>query len=1158
MVYRPDPASIRFIKYVATVIGVAFFYFVLGKLGIMLSVPPGFATIIWPPSGLALAACIAFGNRVLPGVFAGSFLVNLSVSNHLDLISMMNWDALTIPTIIALGSTLQAAVTRQVIVKLFGYPVNVHNARQLLTLVLCIIPLNCAIASSAGVGILYIEGIVLPENVGNNWVTWWLGDFVGILIFTPVVLCLPILNKAIMWRGQNAKSQHKLAVFFLLIPVAVTFYAWKISSVYMYEKNEMAFGIHTNSAFGSLRDRLNSYKYALKGGYGFFMGSNEVSYDEWNEYVESLELDKNFKGINGIGWINRVKNEELQEYLHIAREKIVPDFNVHPDQSLATGERYIITYISPLERNRQAIGLDVAFEKNRFEAATKAMETGEITITKRIALVQDAGKTPGFLIYVPVYKKGMPTETVSQRQKNLIGWIYAPFIAKSFMDGVSEVQGKYLHIRVYDGQKEEKDSLVYSSYRLDRSLYHPRYTMMKEMDVGHRKWTIVFESTPAFEAEIKSYEPVLILVGGTLITTLFAGLLISLFIRANSIQKEVEKKTEEIQGHQRQLQMIFDNVPARIWYKDDKNNILKLNRQAAKSMGGEIMDFEGRNTKEFFPDMADKYLQDDLIALNGNKPLLGIVENYKPIAGEENWIRTDKVPFTDPITGTKTLLVVSQDITEAMKVEENLKLSEERYDLAVKGMSAGLWDVNLKTGEVFWSEQYKKIIGIKDQDFIANLDEFKNRLYPEDKEKVIESIHRHFNEKTPHDMEFRMRHEDGHYVWVHGTAQAIWDEVGNVIRVAGSIVDISERKFAESALIRSEELNNLAVRGMSVGLWDWNILTGEITMSYKMHEILHWNFGKSFTSNFDELIERLHPDDVEKVTNDLHEHLENRVPYDTECRIKLDTGEYIWIQTCGQAKWDDSGAPTRMVGSIADINSRKQAEEHLIQSNAELERFAYVASHDLQEPLRMIRNFTQLLSEEYGKAFDHQAEEYMKYIINGAARMQNLVSDLLEYSRVNREGAAIEDVDTGKILQVIKENLKQMLLESNGSILHGNLPVIQGNPVYITSLLQNLIVNGMKYRNKNVTPEIRIHVDDKSDFWLFSVSDNGIGIKEEYREQIFMAFKRLHRNSEYQGTGIGLAICKKIIEGMGGKIWVESDFGKGSTFFFTIPKTKQN
>lgn len=244
-------------------------------------------------------------------------------------------------------------------------------------------------------------------------------------------------------------------------------------------------------------------------------------------------------------------------------------------------------------------------------------------------------------------------------------------------------------------------------------------------------------------------------------------------------------------------------------------------------------------------------------------------------------------------------------------------------------------------------------------------------------------------------------------------------------------------------------------------------------------------------------------------------------------------------------------------GIVRDISDRKKAEDEIIRSNEELERFAYIASHDLQEPLRLITNFTNLLFDEYQDSFDDQAAQYMNFIMDASRRMQDLVGDLLEYSRIGHEDAGFSEFDSKVFTELALNNLRESITETNAEISIGNLPVIYAKPIRFTRLIQNLVVNAIKYRKKEIAPKIEINVKETKDAWLYSVSDNGIGIKNEYLEQIFIIFKRLHGKSEYQGTGIGLAVCKKIVESFEGKIWAESEFGKGSVFYFTVPK-KQN
>ncbi len=243
-----------------------------------------------------------------------------------------------------------------------------------------------------------------------------------------------------------------------------------------------------------------------------------------------------------------------------------------------------------------------------------------------------------------------------------------------------------------------------------------------------------------------------------------------------------------------------------------------------------------------------------------------------------------------------------------------------------------------------------------------------------------------------------------------------------------------------------------------------------------------------------------------------------------------------------------------------EIAERLEAERKLEQlttdlkrSNQELETFAYVAAHDLQEPLRAVTGYTQLLVDEYQDRLDETALEYMDLVADGATRMQQLIQDLLAYSRVSSRGQEFTPVDVNIVLHQALKNLQVAIAESNANISHDPLPTIAGDKTQLVQLFQNLIGNAIKFRQKE-PPQVHIAGELKEGDWLFSVQDNGIGIKSQYLDRIFEIFKRLHTRREFPGTGIGLAICKKIVERHQGRIWAESQLGEGTTFYFTIPE----
>ncbi len=251
------------------------------------------------------------------------------------------------------------------------------------------------------------------------------------------------------------------------------------------------------------------------------------------------------------------------------------------------------------------------------------------------------------------------------------------------------------------------------------------------------------------------------------------------------------------------------------------------------------------------------------------------------------------------------------------------------------------------------------------------------------------------------------------------------------------------------------------------------------------------------------------------------------------------------------------------LASIRDITERKRAEEairrqaeELARSNEDLQQFAYVASHDLQEPLRTVTSFAQLLEQRYKGQLDEQGERWIEHIVDGSNRMQTLIKDLLAYSRVSTHGQEFSLCDTNTVLRIALKNLGGAIETSGAEIAYGSLPKLPGDQNQLVSLFQNLLGNAIKYRGEQPL-RIDIDVHQKNSEWLFSVQDNGIGIDAQFAERIFIIFQRLHSRKKYAGTGIGLALCKRIVDRHGGRIWVESELGQGATFFFTLPATNR-
>jgi PAS domain S-box-containing protein len=370
--------------------------------------------------------------------------------------------------------------------------------------------------------------------------------------------------------------------------------------------------------------------------------------------------------------------------------------------------------------------------------------------------------------------------------------------------------------------------------------------------------------------------------------------------------------------------------------------------------------------------------------------------------------------------------------------------------------------------------------------------------------------------------------------------------------------EIADRKLAEERLRKSEERLRLALEAADLGTWSLDLTTDSAVRSLRHDEI--WGYSELQPQWGYEIAMQQVLQEDRSIVEEAHARAEETGTLSFEARVRWPDGSIHWIAPHGRVSYDSEGRPVRITGVVGEITGRKRAEQEreqliaeLERSNRELEQFAYISSHDLQEPLRMVTSYMQLLEKRYSGRLDEKSDKYINYAVEGAQRMQKLIEGLLAYSRIGTRGADFKPVVMNNVVDSAAANLKLSMLESDAVLTKEDLPLVYGDEPQLIQLLQNLLGNSIKFRKSDVAPKIHIAAQRKGHEWVFSVSDNGIGISPEYFDRIFQIFQRLHSRQEYPGTGIGLALCKRIIERHYGRIWVESAPGEGSTFFFTIP-----
>ena len=491
--------------------------------------------------------------------------------------------------------------------------------------------------------------------------------------------------------------------------------------------------------------------------------------------------------------------------------------------------------------------------------------------------------------------------------------------------------------------------------------------------------------------------------------------------------------------------------------------------------------------------------------------------------------------------------------------EKALLEREERFRDMANNIAQLAWMAD-NNGSIFWyNQRWFDYSGTTAEEMAGS--DWKKMLHPDYVPSVAEKISHCFRHGEVWEDTFPLQGRDRTYRWFLSRAVPIRDADGALLHWFGTNTDISELRESENHLAQMEA----RYRGLLEAAPDAMVVVnqgGEIVL-------LNVQAEKQFGYGRDELV-------GQKVTNIIPEGFAERLTADALRSVEealaqqIDTG----IELTGRRK-DGRQFPIEIMlsplestegilvtAAVRNITRRKKAESQLVRkieelnrSNTELGQFASLASHDLQEPLRMVSSYTQLLAKRYKGKLDSDADEFIGFAVDGANRMQRLIHDLLLYSRVGSGEADLLDASSEEALQQAIKNLRCSIEESGALVTHDPLPIVQADERQLTQLFQNLVGNAIKYQSPG-TPRVHISATRNEKKWMFSVKDNGLGIEPRYFEKIFVMFQRLHKREEFTGTGIGLAICKKIVERHGGRISIESQLGKGSTFHFALAESK--
>ncbi len=539
--------------------------------------------------------------------------------------------------------------------------------------------------------------------------------------------------------------------------------------------------------------------------------------------------------------------------------------------------------------------------------------------------------------------------------------------------------------------------------------------------------------------------------------------------------------------------------------------------------------------------------------------------------GEYRWFLSRALPVRDAEGRVVRWFGTNTDVTEAQQMEEALRESEARFRSLADAAPAMLWVTDAAGACTFISRGWCELTGQSELE--ARERGWMEAIHPDDRAQADAGFGQAIAQQQSFRLEYRLRRSDGVYRWVIDTGEPRWAASGAFRGHVGAVVDITERKEAEDAVRARERYFSTLAEAIPDIVFTCDEL-GRLDY-FNPRWYAYTGLDPAELAE-DEVLRRVHPDDLAPARARWHEAFGAGQPAEVQLRLRSHEGDYRWFLVRVVPVHEKSGEISRWFGSGAEIQAQKMAEETLEarvaertaalgqanetleQRNRELQDFAYVASHDLQEPLRKILTFTDLFVGDYGGLVPDEGRHFLSRVQDAARRMSRLINDLLAFSRVSTQQATFRPVNLQRKMEMVLADLEVRIAETGARVDVQPMPTLVGDATQLRQLLQNLVGNALKYRKPGVAPFVQVRSqivegEGGRPFCRIEVEDNGIGFDEKYLDRIFAPFQRLHTRGQYEGTGIGLAICRRIVERHGGTLTARSTPDVGSVFIATLP-----
>lgn len=882
------------------------------------------------------------------------------------------------------------------------------------------------------------------------------------------------------------------------------------------------------------------------------MQGGELTPAQFRVWVAARDVGASFAGIRGLGFIKRVERRELAAFIEAERAKGAPQFSVRT--SGHADDLYVISRIEPLSNNLKAWGYDVGSELVRRTAAEAAVKTGRATLTGRITLVQDGQKRPGFLYFMPVFKAGVNPATAQARQAALVGLIYAPIVAQELLGDITEAFAGQLDFAVFDGATTDPAQVILQAHGghqgpFDRSV---------ALNIGGRTLTLGIASVGGVYKSVDRSGPIWLALLGTVLSTVIAvtvWLLSTGRMRAEELAGQMtvdlQQAKQAAEAALRESQVLLRTLSqfSMVCVTAPDGTMVEVNEAFCQASGYSREELLGRNPRIVASQVQDAFFWVNVwqTLLHG-QPWSGVLCNQSK-QGQPYWVQCVISPILGADGQVERYISTAYDITATRQAQEELKANAERYNLAIEGGNDGLWDwMNVHAQAEWWSPQFYRLLGYTPDEIEADLAAFDEMLHPDDQQATFAALEAALQSQQPFDVEYRMRTKAGDYRWFRNRASVYFDEFGQASRMAGSIQDIHDRKLAQALLQEhSEQMGAIfslspdgfvsfdAEARVSYVSPAWAQLTG--LPAHLLVGLSEQDFSARFFQQAvaGQVVASM--DDVRRQSARVV--IEMKPPAKRMLEVRVNQGQ---------------GAAVSQVLALRDVTHETEVDQ--MKSS-----FLSMAAHELRTPMASIYGFTELLLTRELKP--EKQKDLLGRIYRQSEAMSAIINELLDLARIESR--------QGKDFSFEAHNLSDLVAQVVGDFktpVGREAPIVswptQAPAVWVDKhkmqqAVLNLLSNAYKYSPQGGDVRIEFKVDrvDGRDQVGVEVIDHGLGLTPEQLARVGERFFRADKSGNIPGTGLGMTIVKEIVEAMGGRLSLSSQFGEGTQAAVWVPLFEQ-